>query len=34
MNVMLSVLLYRILIVQIVYSLQLNCTEINYREAE
>ena len=32
MNVMLGVLLYSILSVQIVYSLQLNCTESNYRE--
>jgi len=31
---MLSVLLYSILNVQIVYSVQLNCTESNYRERE
>jgi len=30
---MLSVLLYSILSVQIVYSLQLNCTDSNYTEA-
>ena len=30
---MLSVLLYSILSVQIVYSVQLNCTDSNYREA-
>ena len=29
---MLGVLLYGILSVQIVYSVQLNCTESNYRE--
>ena len=29
---MLSVLLYCILSVQIVYSVQLNCTDSNYRE--
>jgi len=34
MNVMLSVLLYSILSVQIVYSVQLNCTDSNYRETE
>ena len=33
-TVMLSVLLYSILSVQIVYSVQLNCTESNYRETE
>jgi len=31
---MLSVLLYSILSVQIVYSVQLNCTESNDRETE
>jgi len=31
---MLSVLLYSILSVQIVYSLQLNSTDINYRERQ
>jgi len=31
---MLSVLMYSILSVQIVYSVQLNCTDINYRERE
>ena len=31
---MLSVLLYSILSVQIVYSVQLNCTESNYRERQ
>ena len=31
---MFSVLLYGILSVQIVYSVQLNCTESNYRETE
>jgi len=29
---MLSVLLYGILSVQIIYSVQLNCTDSNYRE--
>ena len=33
-SVMLSVLLYSILSVQIVYSVQLNCTDSNYRETE
>ena len=33
-KIMLSVLLYSILSVQIVYSVQLNCTESNYRETE
>jgi hypothetical protein len=32
-TVMLSVLLYSILSVQIVYSVQLNCTDSNYTEA-
>ena len=31
---MLSVLLYCIFSVQIVYSVQLNCTDSNYRERE
>ena len=31
---MLSVLLYSILSVQIVYSVQLNCTDSNYSESE
>jgi len=31
---MLSVLLYSILSVQIVYSVQLNCTDSNYIETE
>ena len=31
---MLSVLLYSILRVQMVYSVQLNCTDSNYRERE
>jgi hypothetical protein len=31
---MLSVLLYSILCVQIVYSVQVNCTDSNYRERE
>ena len=31
---MLGVLLYGILSVQIVYSVQLNCTDSNYRERE
>jgi ABC-type uncharacterized transport system permease subunit len=31
---MLSVLLYRILSLQIVYSVQMNCTDSNYRERE
>ena len=31
---MFSVLLYSILSVQIVYSVQLNCTDSNYRERE
>ena len=30
---MLSVLLYSILCVQVVYSVQLNCTDSNYKEA-
>jgi len=34
MTVMLSVLLYSILSVKIVYSVQLNCTDNNYREKE
>jgi len=33
-TVILSVLLYRILSVQIVYSVQLNCTDSNYRETD
>ena len=33
-TVMFSVLLYSILSVQIVYSVQLNCTDSNYRETE
>ena len=32
MTVLLSVLLYSILSEQIVYSVQLNCTDSNYRE--
>jgi len=32
-TVMLSVLLYSILSVQIVYSVQLNCTDSNYTQA-
>ena len=31
---MLSVLLYNIMSVQIVYSVQLTCTESNYRESD
>ena len=31
---MLSVLLYSVLSVQIVYSVQLNCIDSNYRETE
>jgi len=31
---MLGVLLYKILSVQVVYSVQLNCTDSNYRETE
>jgi len=31
---MLSVLLYNILSVQIVYSVQLNCTDSNYRQSD
>jgi hypothetical protein len=31
---MLSVLVYRILNVQIVYSVQMNCTDSNYRERD
>jgi len=31
---MFSVLLYSILSVEIVYSVQLNCTDSNYRETE
>jgi len=31
---MLSVLVYSILNVQIVYSVQLNCTDSDYRETE
>jgi len=31
---MLSVLLYNIMSVQIVYSVQLNCTESNYRDRD
>jgi len=31
---MLSVLLYRTLSVELVYSVQLNCTDSNYRETE
>ena len=31
---MLSVLLYSILSVQVVYSVQLNCTDSNYREIQ
>jgi len=31
---MLSVLLYSIFSVQIVYSVQLNCTDSNYKETE
>jgi hypothetical protein len=31
---MLSVLLYNIMSVQIVYSVQLTCTESNYRERD
>ena len=34
LTVMLSVLLYSILSVQIVYSVQLNCTKSNYRERD
>ena len=34
MNVLLSVLLYSILNAQIVYSVQLNCADSNYRERE
>jgi len=30
----LSVLLYSILSVELVYSVQLNCTDSNYRETE
>jgi len=30
----LSVLLYSMLNVQVVYSVQLNCSDSNYREAE
>jgi len=33
-TVLLIVLLYRILSVEIVYSVQLNCTDSNYRETE
>jgi len=33
-NVVLSVLLYSKLILQIVCSVQLNCTHINYKERE
>ena len=33
-TVMLSVLVYSVLSVQIVYSVQLNCTDSNYRETE
>jgi hypothetical protein len=33
-TVMISVLLCSILSVQIVYSVQLNCTDSNYRETE
>jgi len=33
-TVMLSELLYSILSVQIVYSVQLNCTDSNYRETD
>jgi len=33
-TVMLSVLLYSILSVQIVYIVQLNCTDSNYRETD
>jgi len=32
--VILSLLLYIILIVKLVYSVQLNCTDSNYRETE
>jgi len=31
---MLSVLLYSILSVQIVYNVQLNCTDSNYKETD
>jgi len=34
MTVILSVLLYRILSVQIVDSVQLKCTDSNYRDTE
>jgi hypothetical protein len=34
MTVMLSVLLCSILSVQIVYSVQQNCTDCNYRESD
>ena len=34
MTVLLSVLLYSILCVQIVYSVQLNFTDSNYRESD
>jgi len=34
MTVILSVFLYEILSVQIVYSVQLNCTDSNYIETE
>jgi len=34
MTVILSVLLYSILSVQIVYSVQLYCTDSDYRETE
>jgi hypothetical protein len=33
-NVMLSVLLYSIMSAQIVYSVQMNCTDSNYRQRE